>query len=64
MAAQVSPHLSVREIAEHLLDPNRGSPSAGGSRPGDPTRPDATQIYGDLLQQLEERANQQARGDR
>ena len=28
----------VREIAEALLDPRRGSPAAGGSRPGDPTR--------------------------
>lgn len=37
-AARLSPHAEVREIAEVLLDPRRGSPAAGGSRPGDPTR--------------------------
>lgn len=37
-AARLSPHPRVREIAEALLDPLRGSPAAGGSRPGDPTR--------------------------
>lgn len=37
-AARLSPHAEVREIAEALLDPRRGSPAAGGSRPGDPTR--------------------------
>ncbi len=37
-AARLSPHARVREIAEALLDPRRGSPAAGGSRPGDPTR--------------------------
>jgi hypothetical protein len=55
-AAQASPHLPVREIAERLLDPLRGSPAAGGSRPGDPTRPGVTDIFSDMLRQVEERA--------
>lgn len=37
-AASQSPHENVRETAAMLLDPYRGSPAAGGSRPGDPTR--------------------------
>ncbi|HRA32509.1 MAG TPA: hypothetical protein PL172_11375 [Thermomicrobiales bacterium] len=37
-AALLSPHPDVREVAMALLDPLRGSPAAGGSRPGDPTR--------------------------
>lgn len=33
-AAAESPHPAVREIAQRLLDPTRGSPLAGGFRPG------------------------------
>lgn len=33
-AAAQSPHATVRDIAERLLDPRRGSPMAGGFRPG------------------------------
>lgn len=52
-AALASPHPEVREIAERLLDPFRGSPAAGGSRPGDPTK--VTDIYAGMIRQLEER---------
>jgi hypothetical protein len=62
-AAQQSPHEPVRNIAEALLDPLRGSPAAGGSRPGDPTRPDATAIFSDMLRQVEERAAASPRDD-
>ncbi|MDQ3549500.1 MAG: hypothetical protein M3439_11860 [Chloroflexota bacterium] len=55
-AARDSPHADVREIAEQLLDPLRGSPAAGGSRPGDPTR-SSTDIFADMIRQLEERAD-------
>ncbi len=48
-AALDSPHAEIREIAGRLMDPYRGSPAAGGSRPGDPTRGDA---YANLLRQL------------
>jgi hypothetical protein len=52
-AAQASPHARVRAIGDQLLDPLRGSPAAGGSRPGDPTRmPD---IFEELLRRAEER---------
>ncbi|MEX2314779.1 MAG: hypothetical protein WD628_03610, partial [Thermomicrobiales bacterium] len=57
-AARASPHPDVREIAERLLDPSRGSPAAGGSRPGDPTR-SSTDIYADMIRQLEERSGNQ-----
>ncbi|MEZ4521436.1 MAG: hypothetical protein R3A46_07325 [Thermomicrobiales bacterium] len=40
IAAAGSPHEAVREIANRLMDPYRGSPAAGGSRPGDPLRTD------------------------
>jgi hypothetical protein len=53
-AARESPHAEVREIAEQLLDPMRGSPAAGGSRPGDPTGSSAG-IYSDMIRQLEEK---------
>jgi hypothetical protein len=63
-AARASPHPDVREIAERLLDPSRGSPAAGGSRPGDPTR-SSTDIYADMLRQLEEKTgNQNEPGER
>jgi hypothetical protein len=52
-AARYSPHERVREIAETLLDPLRGSPAAGGSRPGDPTR--TTDIFREMVEHLEER---------
>ncbi|HEX2280509.1 MAG TPA: hypothetical protein VHG52_01980 [Thermomicrobiales bacterium] len=52
-AAVESPHQSVREIGAFLLDPYRGSPAAGGSRPGDPTRSD---IFAELIRQTEDRA--------
>jgi HEAT repeat protein len=57
-AARHSPHERVREIAEYLLDPLRGSPAAGGSRPGGPTRQDASSIFSDMIQRIEERAAQ------
>ena len=63
-AALASPHESVRSIAERLLDPFRGSPAAGGSRPGDPTK--VTDIYAGMIRQLEEREaemKRQANGD-
>ena len=53
MAAVESPHASVREIGAFLLDPYRGSPAAGGSRPGDPTSSD---IFAELIRQTEERS--------
>jgi hypothetical protein len=46
-----SPHPEVREIANRLMDPYRGSPAAGGSRPGDPLREDPLMK---LLRQIEE----------
>jgi hypothetical protein len=49
-AAAQSPHQSVREIGLLLLDPFRGSPAAGGSRPGDPTTSD---IFAQMLRQTE-----------
>jgi hypothetical protein len=49
MAAAKSPHPAVREIGAFLLDPTRGSPAAGGSRPGAPGTSDA---FADLLRQL------------
>ncbi|MCX7622334.1 MAG: hypothetical protein RMK01_08880 [Thermomicrobium sp.] len=36
-AALASPHPAVREVGARLLDPRRGSPAAGGARPGMPT---------------------------
>jgi hypothetical protein len=52
-AAQASPHARVRAIGDQLLDPLRGSPAAGGSRPGDPTR--VADIFEELLRHAEER---------
>jgi hypothetical protein len=52
-AAARSPHDPVRELAERLLHPERGSPAAGGSRPGDPTR--TTDIYQEMLEQMQTR---------
>lgn len=49
-AAAQSPHQSVREIGQFLLDPYRGSPAAGGSRPGDPTTSD---IFAQMIRQTE-----------
>ena len=57
-AARDSPHADVREVAEQLLDPLRGSPAAGGSRPGDPTRT-SSDIFADMIRQLEEKADNQ-----
>ncbi len=51
-AAAQSPHPEVREIGEFLLDPYRGSPAAGGSRPGDPTQSD---IFAEMMRQLDDR---------
>ena len=51
IAAAGSPYDEVREIAMRLMDPYRGSPAAGGSRPGDPLRSDPLM---QLLRQLEE----------
>jgi hypothetical protein len=58
-AARESPHAEVRELAERLLDPLRGSPAAGGSRPGDPTGSSAG-IYSDMIRQLEEQLENQS----
>lgn len=49
-AAAQSSHESVREIGQFLLDPYRGSPAAGGSRPGDPTTSD---IFAQMIRQTE-----------
>jgi hypothetical protein len=51
MAAADSRHEPVRELALFLLDPYRGSPAAGGSRPGDPTAGD---IFAELARRLED----------
>ncbi len=51
IAAANSPHPEVREIANRLMDPYRGSPAAGGSRPGDPLREDPLLK---ILRQIEE----------
>lgn len=45
-AASQSPFPEVRELAERLLHPTMGSPAAGGSRPGDPTR--TSQIFDEI----------------
>lgn len=58
LAAQHSPHDHIREIAETLLDPLRGSPAAGGSRPGDPTRADTAGIFRDAIRQFEDRVKE------
>jgi len=42
----------VRETAERLLDPLRGSPAAGGNRPGSPT--DTSAIFEELLRRESE----------
>ncbi len=51
IAAAGSPHEEVRQIANRLMDPYRGSPAAGGSRPGDPLRSDPMM---ELIRQLQE----------
>ena len=45
-AAAESQFSDVRELADRLLHPERGSPAAGGSRPGDPTR--TTELFDDV----------------
>lgn len=50
-AALQSPHPEVREIGARLMDPYRGSPAAGGSRPGDPTSSD---VFAEMLRRLGE----------
>jgi hypothetical protein len=52
-AALHSPHAHVRETAERLLDPLRGSPAAGGNRPGSPV--DTSAIFEDLIRRETER---------
>ncbi|HVX29163.1 MAG TPA: hypothetical protein VHA53_01690, partial [Nitrolancea sp.] len=53
IAAAESPHESVRATAARLLNPQTGSPAAGGSRPGAPERgPD---IYQEMLKGYEQR---------
>lgn len=54
-AAIESPHEAVRDIAAFLLDPYRGSPAAGGSRPGDPTNSD---IFAEMMRQLDDRSDE------
>jgi hypothetical protein len=51
LAASVSPHESVREAARRLLNPQTGSPAAGGSRPGAPER--AHDIYHAMMKGYE-----------
>jgi hypothetical protein len=62
-AALHSPHGRVRRIAEYLLDPFRGSPAAGGSRPGDPTHRDAAEIFSTMIREIEERAARDSSGE-
>lgn len=52
-AALRSPHEHVRETAERLLDPLRGSPAAGGNRPGSPLS--TAEIFEDLVRRIPER---------
>jgi hypothetical protein len=52
-AALHSPHAHVRETAERLMDPLRGSPAAGGSRPGSPA--DVAALFEDLVRRESER---------
>ena len=52
-AALHSPHAHVRETAERLMDPLRGSPAAGGNRPGSPV--DTAGIFEDLIRRETER---------
>lgn len=51
MAAAESPHESVRAAAARLLNPQTGSPAAGGSRPGAPER--GHDIYQEMLKGYE-----------
>lgn len=51
MAAAESPHESVRAAAARLLNPQTGSPAAGGSRPGAPDR--GHDIYTEMLKGYE-----------
>ena len=51
-AAAGSQFESVRKLANRLLHPEMGSPAAGGSRPGDPTR------TADIFQQIQPRDEQ------
>lgn len=50
-AAAESPHKSVREAARRLLNPQTGSPAAGGSRPGAPDR--SHDIYEAMMKSYE-----------
>jgi hypothetical protein len=52
MAAAESPHESVRLAAERLLNPQTGSPAAGGGRPGAPDR--GHDIYQEMLKGYEQ----------
>jgi hypothetical protein len=52
MAAAESPHESVRAAAVKLLNPQTGSPAAGGSRPGAPER--GHDIYREMLKGYEQ----------
>lgn len=52
MAAAESPHESVRAAAARLLNPQTGSPAAGGSRPGAPER--GHDIYREMLKGYEQ----------
>ncbi len=53
-AALASPHQEVVDIAATLMDPYRGSPAAGGSRPGEPTSIDL--VINMLRQENEEKS--------
>jgi hypothetical protein len=61
-AAARSPHQPVRELAERLLHPERGSPAAGGSRPGDPTR--TADIYQEMLERMQASPNSDDESDK
>ncbi len=52
MAAAESPHESVRLAAARLLNPQSGSPAAGGGRPGAPER--GHDIYQEMLKGYEQ----------
>lgn len=52
MAAAESPHESVRAAAARLLNPQTGSPAAGGSRPGAPEY--GRDIYREMLKGYEQ----------
>ncbi|HET9015306.1 MAG TPA: hypothetical protein VFN57_06900 [Thermomicrobiaceae bacterium] len=57
MAAARSPHASVRAIAERLLHPTLGSPTAGGFRPG--AADQGFDLYGQFQQEMRRKPAQE-----